>query len=223
AVLSAALGAALAYDAWDAAQPASFTVDGTVAHVIDGAIGPLAGARVVLTNDANRSSTVVTEPGGAFSFTGVPSGGVTLNVTATGYAPITVTTFVSNVYLAQATDLELVLAPGTIGNGSTVALAPFPDLEQFVASVGSGAALLGLIALVAGTAAVATVRDDRPALGVVGGSAGLLAPIALVYLSLPAAVPLVLYGTALVAAAGAFTVALRAIHLAQTGPAPDPD
>jgi hypothetical protein len=223
AVLAATFAAVLVYDAWDATRPGAFTVDGAVGHSVDGSVAPLAGAQVVLTDDANRSTTVSTGFDGSFSFTNVPPGGVTLNVTASGYAPLTVTTFVSTVYLAPATNLQVVLAPGSPGNGSTVTLAPFPDLEQFVASVGSGAVLLGIIALVAGVAAIATVRTDRPALGVVGGAAGLLSPAVLVYLSLSAAVPVVMYGTAVIAAAGAFILALRTVQMAQTGPAPDLD
>jgi Carboxypeptidase regulatory-like domain len=223
AVLAASLAAALVYDAWAGTRPGSFNVDGSINHEVNGVVAPLAGAVVVLTNEQNQSTRVLSGSDGSFSFTGVPSGGVTLNVTAGGYAPLTVTTFVSTVYAAPATDLEIVLTPGTAGNGSAVALAPFPDLEQFVASVGSGAVLLGIIALVAGVAAVATVREDRPALGVVGGAAGMLAPLALVYLSLPAVVPYVLDGTGILVAAGAFTITIRAVQMAQTGPAPDLD
>jgi hypothetical protein len=223
AVLAAALAAVLVYDAWDAAQPAAFTVDGTVGHEVGGAVEPLVGAQVILTNDANRSTDMVTGFDGSFSFAGVPAGGVTLNVTAAGYAPFAVATFVSLVYGTQATGLQIVLVPGSAGNGSSVALTPFPDLEQFVASVGSGAVLLALIALVAGVAAVATVREDRPALGVVGGAAGLLAPFVLFYLTLSAVFPLLEEVTAMMAAAGAFALVVRTVQMAQTGPAPDPD
>ena len=223
AVLSAAFAAVLVYDAWDSVRPAAFTVDGSVSHAVGAVDVPLAGATVVLTNDANQSTSVATRPDGSFSFANVPPGGVTLNVSAAGYAPVTLTTFVSSVYLGPATGLVIVLSPGGPGTGSTVSLAPFPDLEQFVASVGSGAVLLGVIALTAGVAAVATAREDRAALGVVGGAAGILSPLVLIYLSLSAAVPYVMYGTAVIAAAGAFTVAVRAVQMAQTGPAPDPD
>lgn len=221
AVVAAALGAALAYDAWEVTRPASFTVDGTVDHSVAGALRPLPGATVKLTNDANRTLQVVTGIDGSFSFASVPAGGITLNVSASGYAPATVTTFVSAIYGTQATGLEVVLSPGQVGNGSTVALAPFFDLEQFVASLGSGAVLLGLITFVAGFAAIATRRQDRPAVGVVGGAAGLLSPLILVYLTLSSALPLVEELTAVTAGAGAFTVVLRALQMAQTGPAPD--
>jgi hypothetical protein len=223
AVLGAALAAVLVYDGVAATEPGSFVVGGSVVQVVNGFDQPLAGAQVVLTNDANRATTQLTGPSGDFSFSGVPPGGVTLNVTETGFTGVLVTTFVSSVYATQAEGIEVVLAPGTSTNVTTVTLAPFPDLEQFVASVGSGAFLLGIIAIVAGAAAVATVRTDRPALGVVGGAAGILAPVALFYLSLSSAFPLLEDLSAVVAGAGSFTLAVRAIQLAQMGPAPDLD
>ncbi|MGI0131138.1 MAG: carboxypeptidase-like regulatory domain-containing protein, partial [Thermoplasmata archaeon] len=223
AVVAAALAAVLVYDAWQASRPASFTISGSVDHPVGGSVQPIAGARVTLTNDANRTTSAVTGFDGSFLFNDVPSGGVTLNVTAAGYLPATVTTFVSPIYRATVSGIQVVLAPGSAGNGSTTALAPFPDLEQFLASLGSGAALLALIALVAGLAAIATVRDDRPAFGVVGGGAGVLAPLVLFYLTLSSVLPLVESVTAIVAGAGAFTLTLRALQLVQTGPAPDPD
>lgn len=223
AVLTASFAAVLVYEGWEATRPASFTVDGTVGDAVAGFVRPLPGAEVKLTDDGNRTTSVVTGFDGSFSFRNVPSGGVTLNISAAGYSPTTVTTFVSAVYVTQATGLDVVLSPGGASNGSSVALAPFPSLEQFVASVGSGAVLLGIITMVAGFAAIATVREDRPAIGVVGGAAGLLSPLVFFYLTLSTAFPLVTAGTAIVAAAGAFTMTLRAVQIAQTGPAPDPD
>jgi len=223
AVVAAGLTAGLAYAAWYANQPATFTVNGTVFHASGGTDVPLAGAVVTLTNDVNQSTSQTTGFDGSFSFTGVREGGVALNVTATGYAPVTVWTFASLVYAAPTTGLGIVLTPGSAANGSTVTLSPFPDLEQFLASVGAGAVLLGIVALVAGFAAVVTLRSDRPAVGVVGGAAGLLAPLALVYLSLATALPLVMEVTAVTAGAGAFVLAMRVVQIAQTGPAPDPD
>jgi hypothetical protein len=223
AVLGAGLAAVLVYEGYDASRPASFTVSGTVDREIAGVARPLPDAKVVLTNDAGQTTTVLTVLAGTFTFSNVPPGGVTLNVTANGFAAVTVTTFVSVVYLTQATGLAILLSPSASSNASSISLAPFPDLEQFVASVGSGAVLLGLIALVAGFAAVATYRDDRPALGVVGGAAGLLAPLVLFYLSLSAVFPLLEGLSAVLAAAGSFTLALRAVQMLQTGPAPDFD
>lgn len=221
AVVGAALVGVLVYDGLAATAPGPFVVNGTVVHPVGSTDQPLVGAEVVMTDDAGRSSTQTTGVGGGFSFSGLPPGGVTLNVTAPGFTTVTLTTFVSSIYGTQAEGLEVALAPGSSTNVTTVALAPFPDLEQFLASVGSGAVLLGLIAVVAGAAAVATARADRPALGVVGGAAGAVAPLVLFYLSLSSAFPLLEALSAVVAAAGSFTLAIRAIQLAQTGPAPD--
>jgi hypothetical protein len=221
AVVGAALAAVLVYDGYDATRPATFLVDGTVAPESGGVAHPIAGATVVLTNDAGRSTSEFTALDGSFSFSGVPSGGVSLNVSAPGYAPLTITTFVSVVWGAPATGLVILLSPGSAANASTVALAPFPDLEQFLASIGSGAVLLGIIALVAGFAAIATFRSDRPALGVVGGAGGVVAPLVLFYLSLSSAFPILEDLSAVLAAAGSFALALRAMQMIQTGPAPD--
>ena len=221
ALFAAGFAAVLVYDAWQAARPASFVVDGTVGRYVDAGFEPLAGATVTLTNEENRSTTLVTGFEGTFLFSSVPPGGVTLNVSAPGYAPLSVTTFVSSVYAAPSTDLDIALTPGSPENASTVALAPFPDLEQFEASIGSGAVLLGIVVVVAGAAALATMRDERPALGVVGGAAGLVSPLVMYFLSLSVAFPLLTGATAVLAAAGAFALVLRAVRLTQSGPAAD--
>jgi hypothetical protein len=222
-VISAALAAGLVYAAWEADQPATFTVDGTVEYPSGGGMAPLVGATVTLTDDANQTSSTTTGLDGGFSFAHVMSGGVTLNVSDSGYAPITVLTFVSSVYQAPYSGLVISMTPGSEANGTVVALSPFPDLEQFLASVGAGAVLLALVAFVAAFAAVATVRADRPALGVVGGAAGLFSPVALFFLAIPTALPLVEEILAAAAAAGAFALAVCTARIGQTGPAPDPD
>jgi hypothetical protein len=223
AVVAAGIVAGLVVAGWDAAQPARYTISGTVVGASGDSTSPLAGAVVTLVDDQNRSTTQVTGFDGGFSFANVMQGGVAINVSDSGYAPVTLYTFVSNVYVAQSSGIQIVMTPGTASNGSVVALTPFPDMEQFLASVGGAAVLLGIVALVAGFAAVATIRDDRPAFGVLGGAAGLLSPLALVYLSLSSALPILIDLTAITAGAGAFVVAIRATQIAQTGPAPDPD
>jgi hypothetical protein len=223
AVVSAGLAAGLIWTGWDSAQPARYTVSGTVYEPSGSGVAPLAGAVVTLVDDANATSRTVTGFGGTFSFANVMQGGVALNISESGYAPITLYTFVSNAYSTQATGLVITLTPGGAGNGTTVALTPFPDMEQFLASVGAGAILLGIVALVAGFAAVVTLRADRPAMGVLGGAAGVLSPLALVYLSLSTALPILIAVTTITAGAGTFVLVVRALQLARTGPAPDPD
>jgi hypothetical protein len=211
----------LAFDAWVAAEPASFAVDGSVGQYVGNAFEPIAGATVALTNDANATVRVVTGVDGTFAFASVPSGGVSLNVSAAGFSPATVLTFVSSIYSAPATGLEIALTPGSVANGSMTTLSPFPDLEQFEASLGSGAVLLTAVVLVAGVAAVATSRDGRPALGVVGGAAGLVSPLVMFYLALSTAFPLLTTVSAVAAGAGAFAVVIQAGRLVETGPAAD--
>jgi hypothetical protein len=221
AVASAALAGVLLYDAWQAVQPATFGVSGAVESNSNGFAQPLADATVVLTNDANHSSTVVTGPGGTFSFGSVPSGGVTINVSAPGFQSQSVSTFVSSVYAGPSNGLVIELSPGASSNVTSVTLADFPDLEQFVAALGTGAILLGVVTIVAGAAAVITTRADRPAVGVIGGAAGMLSPFAVIFLSLSSVDVAVSVGTAVVASIGTFVVAWRAMQMAQTGPAAD--
>jgi hypothetical protein len=221
AIASAAFAGVLAYDAWDAVQPATFGVAGTVETTSNGYAQPIVGASVVMTDDANRSTSETTGIGGGFSFASVPPGGVTLNVSAPGYASLSVATFVSSVYAGPTTGLVIDLAPGVSANVTTISLADFPDLEQFVAALGAGTILLGIVTLVAGAAAVIASRADRPALAVIGGAAGMLSPFVVVFLSLSSVSLLVTAGTAVVAAAGTFVVTWRAIQMAQTGPAAD--
>ncbi len=222
-VVAAVFGGWLAYDGVLAAGPGSYTVSGTVARQTFGGPVPAAGALVVLTEEGNRTVRATLGPSGAFSFSNVPSGGISLNVTLTGYAPATVDTFASPGYDAGTTDLSITLVPGSSGNGTLTTLSPFPDLETFLAAIGGATVLLGIVALVAGFAALITVRADRPAVGVVGGGAGIAAPLVVHFLSLDAVFPIVLIGAAIAGAFGAFTLALRAVEMAQTGPAVEPD
>jgi hypothetical protein len=221
-VVSAAFAAVLAEDSWSALQPGGFTVDGTVREAAGSGSVPAAGASVVLIEEGNRTVSELTGADGTFVFRDVPAGGITVNVSLPGYSNAVVSTFVSSVYDAGTTGLSVLLVRGSAGE-SVSDLSPFPDLETFVAAVGAAAVILALVALLGALAAVATVRADRPAVGVVAGAAGTLAPLALHFLAMDVAFPIVFYGLAITAAVGAFVVALRAVELAQTGPAVGPD
>jgi len=222
-VVSAAFAGLLTYYGFAAAAPGGFVVDGEVRLLTpENTTIPAAGAVVALTEDDNHTVRQVVSSSGSFSFSHVEPGGITLNVTRAGYSSVTIDSFVSSVYDAGSTGLLVVLALGT-GVGSVDIRSSFSDLETFLSSLGGGAVVLGLAALVAGYAAVATVRADRPALGVVGGGAGLLSPVAVHFLALDLVFPVVFYGVAAASALGAFVVALRAVELAQTGPAAGPD
>ncbi len=222
-VVAAVFGGWLAYYGIVADGPGSYAVTGTVDRTSFGGTVPATGALVVLTEEGNRTVRATVGPTGSFAFADVPSGGISLNVSLAGYAPATVDTFASPGYNAGTTGIAIVLAPGPIGNGTFAAFSPFPDLETFLAAVGGATVLLGIVALVAGFAALVTVRADRPAVGVVGGGAGVAAPLVLHFLALDTVYPVILVGAAIAGAFGAFTLALRAVEMAQTGPAVDPD
>jgi hypothetical protein len=211
AVLAATVAGVLVAEGILATAPATYTVSGTVVDLRSGGgSSPAVGAQVVLMDERGTTTTMLTGAGGDFRFVGVPSGGFSLNVSQSNYAPIEVSSFVSPVYDAGSTGLTVGLAPGSSVNGTNVSLSPFPDLETFVAYLGGEAALLGLIALVGAVAAVLTARQDRPAIGVVGGAAGLGAPISLLLLSLGGIFPIVTAGVVVAGSLGAFVLTMRA-------------
>ena len=222
AVVAVIVGSLLFVLGTEASATGSYVVSGTVYdRSTSGGEVPATGADVVLTTDSGARLSVVSSPGtGAFTFSGVPAGGVTINVSQAGYAPATVSTFVSAVYDAGTTGLTITLAPGSLGNGTAVALSPFPDLESFLASIGSGVVIIGLVGALGGAAAVVTARSDRPAVGVVAGFASLLAPAALNLLALSGIFPTIVLGTAVLAALGAFVATVRTLELFQLGPEP---
>lgn len=215
AVVAVAVGGGLAFYGAEATRSAAYTVSGTV---VSGTTGqPLVGATVNLTNDAGASQVEVTGVGGGFSFSRVPSGGISLNVTAPGYAPVTVSTFASPAYDAGTTGLGIALYPGSLANATTVSLAPFPDLESFLASIGGATILLGIIAVVAGAAAIAGRRPEVRTATVIGGSAGVGVPAVLLLLGLSAAFPILVGVAAIGGALGAFAAASGAGELLVAG------
>lgn len=223
AVVSVALVGLLAAYGAEALSGGSYTVSGTVfEQTANGFDVAAVGAKVVLTTDSGREVIGQSSATGTFSFLDVPAGGIALNVSATGYSPETLYTFASPVYNTGTTGITIALVPGPIANGTSVALTPFPNLETFLASIGSSAALLGLVAVVGGIAAWVTGRKDRPAVGVVGGMAGLLSPVVLYFLALGDIFPAVLAGTAVLAALGAFVTTSRTIEIVQVGATPEP-
>ena len=222
AVLAVVFGGVLAVLGYEALGPGSYTVSGTVVleWTTRGYV-PNFTPTVVLTTDSGATFLIHTGTDGKFLFSNVPAGGITLNVSCPGFGAATLVTFASPVYDAGTTDLSVSLHQGS-SNTTTIALSPFPDLETFVASIGSGVALLGLVAVLGGAAAVITRRSDRPAVGVVGGAAALLSPVALYLLSLGGIFPLLTTGTAVLAAVGAFVATIRSVEMYQVGSASRP-
>lgn len=217
AVACVVLGGLLAYYGVGVGTHGSYSVSGVVLRDVGGVDRPADLARVVLTDNNGANFTQVTGPDGTFAFGGIPTGGVSINVTLSGYSPETLTTFVSSVYNAGSSNLTITLEPGGPANGTAVALAPFPDLESFLASVDGGAALLVIGGAVAAFAAAATQRHGPRAAGVVGGAAGLCAPAVLLFLGLYLAFPVVVAGTAVAAGLGAFALTISAAELYRSG------
>lgn len=223
AVVAVVLAGFLVLMGNEAPASASYVVSGTVLEQVRaGEAIPAFGATVVLSDEGPSEVVEHTSASGGFSFAGVPTGGISLNITQPGYAPVTVNTFASTVYNAGTAGLSVTLTPGNASNATSVALSPFPNLESFLASIGSGAALLGLVAVVGGCAAVVTARSNRPAVGVVGGAAGVVAPVALYLLALGGIFPFLIAGMGLLAAVGAFAATTRTLEIFEMGPDPDP-
>lgn len=219
AALALVLAGVLGFLGAEASAPGSYLVTGTVgAETAGGGTVPALGASVVLTTEGGQRLVESLPASGAFSFSGVPVGGISINITLAGYGPVTVVTFASTIYNAGTTDLAVTLLRGGPSNGTTVALSPFPDLESLLASIGSGVALLAIVAALGVVTAVITGRSNRPAVGVVGGAAGLLSPLALYFLALGGAFPDVIAGAALLGGLGAFATTSRAIEIFQVGP-----
>jgi len=223
AVIATALAAVLGYCAVAASTTATFSVSGMVELQPDpfATPYPAVGAVIVATDEAGHTHTADSGIGGDFQLVGVPNGGIAVNVSYPGYAPVTVDVFLSSVYSAGASAVVVTLTPGNLSNGTVGSLTPFVNLETFVAAIGGGLVLLGLVAAIAGAAAILTLRSDRPALGVVGGGAGLFSPLILILLNLGEAFPTLLAASALLAAVGGFALAIRAIEMALVASAPE--
>ena len=215
AIVAAVLAGALAMYGMAATAPGTYSVSGTV---VGPGGGPLLGATVLLTDNNGATYSAHTGVGGAFAFGGLPSGGVSINASYPGDAPTTVYTFVSPVYDAGSTGLTIELTHGNLSNWTSQALAPFPTLENFLASVVGATGLLALASVVAGVAAWATVAGRSRTAGVIGGGAGLAVPAVLFFLGLFPAFPLVAAATAIAAGGGAFATIVGAAELYRAGP-----
>lgn len=217
-VMLVGIAGGLLYEGAAAMTPAHFAIGGTVTEA-PRLSGVGTGVSVVLYGENGFTERTTIAPGGSFSFSNVPQGGVALNVSAPGYSPVNVSLFFSKVYIAggSATAIGITLVPGSVGNGSTEIVSPFPDMENFVASIWSGAFLLLLAAVLTGIGAVATFRTDRPPLGAAAGFATLAAPIGLILLGATIAFAWVGWVSAALAGVGAFVALVRLVPMIQAG------
>ncbi|MFZ1024467.1 MAG: carboxypeptidase-like regulatory domain-containing protein, partial [Thermoplasmata archaeon] len=208
----------LLYEGAAAMTPAHFSVGGTVSESPQSSgVGTV--ASVVLYGENGFTERTATGPGGAFSFSDVPQGGVSLNVSAPGYSPVNVSLFFSTVYIAggSATGISITLVPGSVANGTDEIVSPFSDMESFVASIWSGAFLLLLAAVLTSIGAIATFRTDRPPLGAAAGFATLAAPIGLILLGATIAFAWVGWLSTALAGVGAFVALVRLVPMIQAG------
>jgi Carboxypeptidase regulatory-like domain len=214
----------LLYEGSAAMTPAHFTVGGTVYESASGTAGSGL-VTVALYGENGFTERILTEAGGSFSFSEVPQGGASLNVSAPGYAPVNVSLFLSVVYVAggSTTAIVVTLTPGSEANATDVDVSPFANMESFVANIWSGAFLLLIAAALTAVGAVATFRTDRPPLGAAGGFATLVAPIGLILLGATIAFSWVGWLCAGLAAVGAFVALVRIVPMIQAGHAADLD
>ena len=213
-VLALVAAGLLGYDGVVASQPATYAVTGTVYRASGNLLLPVAGASVALSVNGALFATRTTGLSGAFAFTGVPDGGLELNVTASGYGPTVVYTFASRSYSTQTLGLDVLLEPGEPQNSSVDSLTPFGDLETLLAYVGGAAVLLAVAGGVAAAASFAVRRPNGSVTAVVGAGAAVAVPVVLLVLALGDAFPPVAIVAGVVGGIGAFALVLATAGLA---------
>jgi hypothetical protein len=221
-VLLGGIAGGLFYEGAAAMTPAHFAIGGTV-YESPRSEGFSVPATLVLYGENGFVERTTTGDDGSFAFTDVPAGGVAINVSAAGYAPVNVSLFVSVVYIAggSVASIAVTLTPGSVGNATNDMVSPFSDMESFVASIWAGGFLLLLAAVLTFVGAAATFRTDRPPLGAAGGFATLAAPIGLILLGATVAFSWVGWLSAALAAVGAFVALVRVVPMIQAGHAAD--
>lgn len=183
------------------------TVGGIVEVVTDsGALAPLPGALVHLSGEGGHERTEITDAHGAFRFTPVADGGISVNVSYGGLPPANLELFASPFYSTSGlTELRIVLDPTNVSASTSSVETDFADQESFLTSVGSAAVLLAIGAGASGLAAhAASRRRIGPAVAAGGASAavtptafyvlGLLPPFP--SLAVPSVIAIVLGGLA---------------------------
>ncbi|MCI4317211.1 MAG: carboxypeptidase-like regulatory domain-containing protein [Thermoplasmata archaeon] len=212
----------LIYGGATSLHPGRYAIAGTVT---DPNGTPIAGAVVKLTGSDGFATTVLADGTGAFSFPNVPGGNITVNASAPGYSPQALELFLSPTYTAAeggATSLRMTLYPGPPGAPATEIETAFPDLESLIATLWSGAIVLGAAAMVCATGAYLGRRDASRPVAVAGGVSAVLAPFSFVVLGLTTVFPNLTYVGAVLVALGVTVVTLTVIPMALAGVAPDP-
>lgn len=226
AILLAGVSAMLVADGVGALGPDRFGVSGEVEAPplgVGGTASPLAGAVVNLSGEGGFVARTVTGPSGDFAFSGIPSGGVSLNFTSPGYENLSVTMFVSGPYRSPGADhgLLVTLTPGRAANGTTIIDTPFANLEGFLTEVGSSTVLLLGGCAIATLGAVYAARERFPAVVTAGGAGAAAAGVSVYLLGVAAAFPVVGLVASVAIALGAMAAGLQGLWMAWTGDAPE--
>lgn len=216
-LLIAVVGGVFAWVGSDALRPGTMTVGGTI-------LPSTAPSTWVEVAGENGFEANVSAPRGIFSIPGVPYGGVTVTAGATGYGIVQVEMFYSPVYSSitgSPSSIQIDLSPANGSGVSVINTTPFPDLENFVASVWSGTGMLWILAALTGLGWAAARRDRLP-LVVVGGVSAMGAPFVLPILGIDA-ISLATTISALIALpAGLVVLILSVPELARTQPPVEP-
>jgi hypothetical protein len=217
--------------AWQGARAdpgPTYTIAGHVLVSNNGNISstPIAGAVVLLTGENGYRSSETTNFSGAFAFFRVPTGGITLNATATGFEPLTMSLFASPPYSSSGgnlSNLSVYLAPGNPHTGTTLLDTDFPTLENFLATVWSGTSLLAIAGIAGAVGTWLLIRRERAPWGVAAGSAGLLAPVALIELGLNGLFPLLSDLSVIAGLLGGTAATILIVGLLRTEPPEPPE
>jgi hypothetical protein len=176
-------------------------VAGVVLDAGNSSAVPLPGAVVHLWGESGHGRSAVTDIHGAFRFSPVAVGGISMNVTYRGFAPATLQLFASPYYASSGlASLRILLSHTNLTGSTQIDATSFVDLESYITSLGTGAFLLGVGTLGAILGARAAERP-RPGSAVVAAGAGAaITPAAFYVLGLTSAFP-VLWAPAAFAAA----------------------
>ena len=218
-VVLAGLSGSLGWAGAASLRPGGFSVHGVVDEVPGRVVVPAVGAVVRLTSETGLTASTATGPDGSFTLSGIPAGGIAINITQPGYAPLVVEMFASSVYASPgvAGSVEVVLVPGSVGNTTYESMTPFGDLDGFLTSVWSSSVLLAFGAAVAAAGAVAAHRQRRFSYAIAGAGAAIAGPVAPGLLGVTTVFPIVSWFAALVVAAGAVAFAIATVRIASTG------
>ncbi len=220
-VLLALLAGLLAYGGAVSLNPPTYSVAGVV-QLSD--LTPLPGSLVNLTGENRFHAVEVTSANGAFAFSGVPGGGITLNVTNRTYGYLRLEFFLTPLYQSLGGNPQQIFfrfSPDPTANNVTIVDTPFGDLETFLASLFGGAVVVGVAGAVAALGALGIRQHRSRTIPLAGGAAGVAAPAAVAALGLTPVFPAVSVLDALVIGIGAIVVVLYATWMARVGRAPD--